>query len=350
MMGALVPLLLFVMRQAKIQAVRESTAKARQQQGSQADVQSQRELVQWRVEQLRESRQATEKDLAEARLLLGHLEDHGRRLREQLARLRADGQSLELADNDLSRRRMGTQEDLEKLKAQVAEAQRRVDEARQESLKKPRSYAIIPYQGPRETRRRPIYLECRAAAVVLQPEGIEFVEDDFDGPQGSGNPLATALRAAREYLMAQGSFDPQRDGEPYPLLLVRPEGISAYYAALSAMQTWRSEYGYELIRDDWPLVFPKPDPQLARTIDQAVAGADPPAGDRRRCAQPLPQRVVQAQLSQPALLGSHGQFLQPGPCRRRARWLGWLGSRRSWRRKYVTRGNGCGRTRRGRRG
>ncbi len=273
-MGALVPLLLAVMRQAKIQAVRESAAKAaRQQQDRTAGVQSQRELAQWRVEQLRQSRQATEKDLADWRLVLGHLEDHGRRLREQLARLQANSQSLDLTGNDLARRRMGTQQDLEKLQAQVAEAQRRVDQARQEAMKKPRSYAIIPYQGPQETHRRPIYLECRADTVVLQPEGIEFVEDDFDGPLGSGNPLATALRAAREYLMTQGGFDPQRDGEPYPLLLVRPAGISAYYAALSAMESWRSEFGYEMIGDDWPLVFPKPDPQLARTLDQAVAGA-----------------------------------------------------------------------------
>ena len=272
-MGALVPLLLAVMRQAKIQAVRESAAKAaRQQQDRTAGVQSQRELAQWRVEQLRQSRQATEKDLADWRLVLGHLEDHGRRLREQLARLQANSQSLDLTGNDLARRRMGTQQDLEKLQAQVAEAQRRVDQARQEAMKKPRSYAIIPYQGPQETHRRPIYLECRADTVVLQPEGIEFVEDDFDGPLGSGNPLATALCAAREYLMTQGGFDPQRDGEPYPLLLVRPAGISAYYAALSAMESWRSEFGYEMIGDDWPLVFPKPDPQLARTLDQAVAG------------------------------------------------------------------------------
>lgn len=97
--------------------------------------------------------------------------------------------------------------------------------------------------------------------------------------------------------MTQGGFDPQRDGEPYPLLLVRPAGISAYYAALSAMESWRSEFGYEMIGDDWPLVFPKPDPQLARTLDQAVAGADPPAGDRGRRPQPLSQRIAQAELS-----------------------------------------------------
>ena len=59
------------------------------------------------------------------------------------------------------------------------------------------------YEGPNQTRRRPIYLECRDDAVMLQPEGIALSESDFEGPMGPGNPLATALRAAREYMLAQ---------------------------------------------------------------------------------------------------------------------------------------------------
>ena len=86
-------------------------------------------------------------------------------------------------------------------------------------------YAVVPYEGPNQTHRRPIYIECRDDAVVLQPERIGLTDSDFEGPLGPGNPLAAALRAAREYMLAQRDFDPQV-GEPYPLLLVRPEGIS----------------------------------------------------------------------------------------------------------------------------
>ena len=45
------------------------------------------EMVQWRVEQLKKSRKETEAQLAEARLVLGHIEDHGRRLRDQFQEL-----------------------------------------------------------------------------------------------------------------------------------------------------------------------------------------------------------------------------------------------------------------------
>ena len=36
------------------------------------------------------------------------------------------------------------------------------------------------------------------------------------------------------------------------------------------MKTWGSEFGYELIDDDWKLAFPPPDPQLAQEVREAV--------------------------------------------------------------------------------
>ena len=109
--------------------------------------------------------------------------------------------------------------------------------------------------------------------MVLQPEGIEFLESDFEGPLGPGNPLASALRAVREYLLASHNFDPQRDGEPYPLLLVRPDGIAAYYAARAAMKSWATEFGYELIDADWKLAYQPPDAQLAQVVQQVLVSA-----------------------------------------------------------------------------
>ena len=107
---------------------------------------------------------------------------------------------------------------------------------------------------------------------MLQPEGIALTESDFDGPLGPGNPLAAALRAAREYLLAARDFDPQA-GEPYPMLLVRPEGIAAFYVARAAMKSWGSDFGYELIGDDWKLAYQPPDPRLAEVVRQAIASA-----------------------------------------------------------------------------
>ena len=83
-MGALMLLLLFVTRQARLQAGKEAAAKNAERQSS---ISAEMEMVEWRVEQLKTSRKATEEQLAEARLELGHIEDHGRRLRGQFQEL-----------------------------------------------------------------------------------------------------------------------------------------------------------------------------------------------------------------------------------------------------------------------
>src|SRR3974390_2030739 len=75
-MGALVLLLLSVTRQARLQAAREAAAKYAKNTSCSA---AGSEMVQWRVDQLKSSRKETAAQLAAARLLLGHLEDHGRR-------------------------------------------------------------------------------------------------------------------------------------------------------------------------------------------------------------------------------------------------------------------------------
>ena len=266
-MGALVLLLLSVTRQARLQAAREAAAKDAEKQTS---IASEMEMVQWRVEQLKNSRKATETQLAEARLVLGHVEDHGRRLRDQFQELTR--QAKRAADEGLKPGRFvpAGEEELRQVEGQIAEAQQRLNRAQQASANRPKSYAIIPYDGPNSTRRRPIYIECRGDAVVLQPENIVFSEADFDEPLGPGNPLAAAVRAARQQMLLQGNVDPQNSGEPYPLLLVRPSGILAYECALAAMKSWGSEFGYELINADWQLKYPPPDPNLARAVTQAL--------------------------------------------------------------------------------
>lgn len=266
-MGALMPLLLAVTRQARLQALDAASQKVDQQQ---ADTNAERDAVRWRMEQTKKSRQETESELTDASLALGHVEDHARRLRERFEQLKSSNKDLDLANSEKIRFRRVKQEEIDKVRAEITEAQRRLEETQKSADNRPRSYAVVPYEGPNQTRRRPIYLECRADSVVLQPENIVFTEADFDGPLGPGNPLAAALRAVREQLSLQGGIDPRNGTEPYPLLLVRPSGISAYYAARAAMKSWSSEFGYEMIGDDWSMQFPPADANLARAVDQAV--------------------------------------------------------------------------------
>jgi hypothetical protein len=266
-MGALVLLLLSVTRQARLQAAKEAAAKNAEKQSS---ITAEMEMVQWRVEQLKKSRKETESQLAESRLVLGHIEDHGRRLRDRFQEL--SRQAKKAAEEGLKPGRfvLAGEEELRHVEGQIAEARQQLAQAQLAAAHRPKSYAIVPYDGPNRTRRRPIYIECRGEAVVLQPENIVFKEADFDEPLGPGNPLAAAIRAAREQMLLQGSVDPQNAGEPYPLLLVRPAGIAAYDAALAAMKSWGSEFGYELINEDWQLKYPPSDPNVARSVEQAI--------------------------------------------------------------------------------
>jgi hypothetical protein len=272
-MGALIPLLMIISTTARRQAEADARAEAAKLAAQQrAESQAQLEDVRWRLERLRGSRGKTEAQLADARLQLGHLEDHARRLRERLAALRREWSELDRLDDANSRRGTGDEEELQRLRRQIADARQRLEQVQRAAVGRQPRYAVVPYEGPNQTHRRPIYLECRADAVVLQPEGIELGEEDFEGPLGPGNPLAAALRAAREDLLAQRAFDPQA-GEPYPLLLVRPDGINAYYAARAAMKSWGTEFGYELIGDDWQLAYQPPDERLAVTVRDALAAA-----------------------------------------------------------------------------
>ena len=269
-MGALILLLVVITHQARLQAAQLAAAEETKRATA---LKESKEDVQWRIELLKESREKTEAELAEARLTLGHVEDHARRLQNQLARLEATLAELDRAGVDDRHQRARLEDELQRVRAEIAAAEQELADARRDAEHRARSYAIVPYHGPNETRRRPIYIECTADAVILQPEGIVLTDDDFDGPMGPGNPLAAALRAEREYLLEKQSFDPNVAGEPYPLLLVRPEGIVAYYVARSAMKSWGSEFGYEMIGDDWKLKFQQPDPELAEVVRRAIETA-----------------------------------------------------------------------------
>ena len=266
-MGALVTLLFAFARYGQQQVVAVSDAK---QVAAEAAAAAEVEDLQWRASVLRDSRAKTEADLNESRLELSHLEDHLRRLRQRAEQIHQAAIALENADPKASEARAGAE--LAKLKDRIALTKQELELAKQNAAGKPTTYSIVPYAGPNQTRRRPIYLECRTEGIVMEPEGIVFTDSDFAGPLGPGNPLAAAVRAAREYMAASdpNAFD---QVEPYPLLVVRPDAIPQYYAARSALLSFGSQFGYELIGADKQLKFPEADPQMGEMIKNVVAEA-----------------------------------------------------------------------------
>jgi hypothetical protein len=273
-MGALILLLVVIAQQARVQAAQAASADDEELADRKKELETAEQSIAWQAEQVKIARERTESQLADARLELGHLEDHANRLARELVRLEATWRELDSLETDGGRRRAESAAELEQLKTRIDRARKLLADAQADADFRRKSYAVVPYEGPNGTRRRPIYIECRADAVLLQPEGVVLTDKDFAGPLGPGNPLDVALRAETEYLARQHADAGGEDAiEPYPLLLVRPEGIEAYYAARAAMQSWGSDFGYELIGDDWNLQFDPRDPALVQEITQAVATA-----------------------------------------------------------------------------
>lgn len=267
-MGALLVLLVVMAKKAQAQALVEQ-ANTRKQAAEQNDKKNEEakvklEAINWRIEMLRQSREKTAQRLNNHRRALGHIEEHIGRLREQLKQLKTSVEQLEALGSD-GKKDLALQGELEKLRGQVELAERQLADAMEKARGRRAAYAVVPYEGRHGTRRWPIYLECKHDSIVLQPEGIVFTERDFFGDRGPGNPLAVALRAASEYLVRTGQA-----GEPYPLLLVRPRGILAYYAARRAMKSWDADFGYEMIGQDWDLEYQPPDEGLATVVRDAV--------------------------------------------------------------------------------
>ncbi len=121
--------------------------------------------------------------------------------------------------------------------------------------------------------------------MVIQPEGVTLELSDLEGPPDPGNPLASAIRAAREYVVNAPAAAGDRPQDPYPLLIIRPEGIETYYRSRRAIESWGADFGYEMVRSDMDLAFPPPDPQLAQLENAAVQNA---RARRRELARSAP--------------------------------------------------------------
>jgi hypothetical protein len=274
-MGALIVVLVVLNRQSRLRAAAHSEAEAGTRQTnaeeSEADHKLRRVTAEWRLTHLRESRDKTQADLDRQRLRLSGVEEHRRQLEAQLRELQRNAAEFDELQPGVDQD--GVAEELAKLMAEIESARRALAEARQGAGNQPPAYSVVPYDGANRTRRRPIYIECTAEGVVIQPEGIVLSAADFEGPMGPGNPLASAVRAARDHLAAQAPDPKSPDAEPYPLFLVRPDGIEAYYAARAAMQSWGADFGYQTVDQDWKLEYPPLDSRLAQLERQAVEDA-----------------------------------------------------------------------------
>ncbi len=271
-MGTLIVILGVINREARFHPAKKTPGAVAQ--SKQKELTEAREDLQLRIEQVTTSREKTIADLEQSRVRLSGIEDHSRQLADQLRGLKATLDQFQSTAGSTSSEHDQLRLQLMQLNTQRMQLKSELEKTRAESKNRQPVYAVIPFEGMYRTNRRPIYIECRGDSIILQPEGLVFSPADFLGPGGPGNPLASALRAAQEYWRDAPRPAPDLPNEPYPLLLVRPDGIIAYYLARDAMTSWDAEFGYELVGADWKLAYPmQPVPQLKEMETRAVAEA-----------------------------------------------------------------------------
>jgi hypothetical protein len=274
-MGALIVLLVLLVQQASLDAQEIVKERARSQRPAVDPLAAERKVAQekiedeqWRQGILDQQRAGLVNELSDARLKVQHLADHIQRLQDQARTLMARAQEIDRGQEAKSPDLTADQAELAKLQAEIARRKADLEAKKKDLAKKDRSYALIPYDGPNGTKRRPIYIECSQRGVVLQPEGLILGPEDFSGPLNPGNPLDAALRAIRETWRRSGE-----PGEPYPLLVVRPDGIVAYQAARQALRGWDDEFGYELVDGEKRLDYGSPNPAMQQMLVQIVGSA-----------------------------------------------------------------------------
>jgi hypothetical protein len=217
---------------------------------------------------------------------IAHIEDHERRLEHDLASCIIALEALEAAENKQTVDQQQADAEAKRLKELVKETEERLDDDAQEGSGD-KSYAIVPYKGNNGTFRHPVFIECTADAVTIQPEGIRLTVEDFDGPFAIRQSVAAAVRAAHEELNGR---DRCRGAN-------RHAGrVSAAHRAPTAprrtrQRSTRSAHGTRLRlrvrRSGLEAQIPEPDPRLAQVMAHAVdeargaAGASGARGARR---------------------------------------------------------------------
>ena len=225
--------------------------------------------VQWANEQLAASRERTRQELAESRMELSRREDQTRRLSEQLDLMEKQAADLLAAEEGRERPNQIAQSEIADLKRKIELAKSDLASKQAAARKvKNQQFSVVAYDGRNGTRRRPVYIECTSRGVTLQPEGIQLSVDDLlvTGPT---NALSASLRITREYLSDAGVTE--ISGEPYPLIIVRPGGETAFVASRRSLKGWDEDWGYELIPKELELAFPERDDSLADILNNTIA-------------------------------------------------------------------------------
>ena len=158
---------------------------------------------------------------------------------------------------------------------QIAATRTGIRQLREQAACADSRFAFVPFDGMSGTDRRPILIECTKDGFRFVPEDVLITESDMSGFFPDFNPLlAGAAELVRYWTVHDQRSSPANiHADPYVLLLVRPSGSLAYYAAQRMLKHLGTPFGYELIEEDRPVEEPAADPQAVAACRKAVAEA-----------------------------------------------------------------------------
>lgn len=265
-MGVLVLQLFVSVRLAANRTEEEQAAAAAEREAACRELEAGISLEQIRLDAWAEMRPGLADQLQAARMRQSSLLRQIDEIRERRRLADAGARNPDAPEPDTERELVSLQAEIGTVARQIAERQKELD--RLAAMPQTPVYSVVPTSGSGAAARRPIYVECRGDAVVLQPLEIVLGPADFLETGMPGNPLDAALGEIRDYWLATDTAGD--GGRPYPLLIVRPDGATAYAAARRSMHGWTDEFGYELIDGSVPLAFGAPDEALRRRVEDAI--------------------------------------------------------------------------------
>ena len=278
-MGAMVVLLVAMAHVSRSRAAREAElAEAAAEAAREAADSPERRAAEARLaeaeayaERLRELRRHGEERLAEEQARLSDIEDHLRRLRDEAEELTVETAELVAVEEEYYDDQKVAEQEFERLNRLIGDIEDEIEELKHAASGRERKYAVVALRNERTgTIRPPVYFECNADGVVLQPEGIAFDWQDLAAPKFS-SPLAAAARAVGRYYTDHPEARAANEaGKPYPLIIVRPDGVESYYRARTAMELSGVDYGYQPVSEEWSLEYGDPNALVAQRVGEAV--------------------------------------------------------------------------------
>jgi hypothetical protein len=266
--GALVLLLLAINRQTTLQAIARAVGLLAQQ------TSSEEEALARRGDEL-------ERQVAALREQLRRVDEEQKgvdtRLFSSDRKARQDAAAAESFRRDLAAiraKRTELERDLATLNREIAAGDAAKRQLAADRTDPSKTFLPVVHPGANGTDRQPIYIECSGDTVTIWPEKVSVPTAALESNVYAQAALARTIRELGQYYLdRERQIDPEirKRLEPYPLLLVRPDGVTAYRAVCDALVRERGfSFGYELIESDWSLRFPDPDPHAREVAIAAI--------------------------------------------------------------------------------